>query len=103
MADEPLSLPEIQRKLEEMFRYTSGIALGEDVKFVADTRIAAAQTSAHLAGMLMSIQELNLVFGLSDPGPGGLDLDPSASHGDPDDLDQDDGLKLDEPWESEPE
>ena len=89
----PLSLPEIQGKLDEMFRYTSDLALGKNGEYVADTRIAAAQASAQLAGMLMGINELMLMFGIPP------DLDDPDDDPDPDE----DRIDLDEGFESEPE
>jgi len=90
-----LTLPQMQVKLEEMFRYTSDFALGKDSEhgeYAPEVKIAAAQAAAQLAGMLMGINELTLMFGIPP------DLD------DPDDPDSDeDRVDLDEGFDSEPE
>ena len=92
----PLSLPEIQQKLEQMFRYTSDFALGKDSEhseYAPEVKIAAAQAAAQLAGMLMGINELMLMFGIPP------DLDDPDDDPDPDE----DRIDLDEGFESEPE
>lgn len=96
-----LTLTQMQKKLEEMFIFTSGLALGSN--FVEDTRIAAAQASAQIAGMLMGIHEFKLMLGiLPDLGPGDDGEGPGDGLGfDPDG--EDDGLDLDEGFDSEPE
>jgi hypothetical protein len=89
MASKLMTLPEMQLKLEEMFRYTSDVALGKTGgKLVPDVLIAAAQASAQLANVLMGIRDLILAEALL--GPGGFD---------PDDFDHSPGANGD----SEPE
>ena len=72
----PLSLPQIKKKLEKMFKFTSDLALGKSGDFVEDTRIAAAQASAQIAEVLMEIHEQILaeaLFGPANSDPDGYD------------------------------
>jgi len=105
-----LTLPQMQVKLEEMFRYTSDFALGKDSEheeYVPEVRIAAAQASAQIANVLMGIRDLILAESLLGPGgfdPDDFDHSPGDGDGDGDELDlDDDGKPPEEEFESEPE
>uniref|UniRef100_A0A831Z269 Uncharacterized protein n=1 Tax=candidate division WWE3 bacterium TaxID=2053526 RepID=A0A831Z269_UNCKA len=83
MTNKSLTLPEIQGELEEMFRYTSDLALGKnkDEKWLPEVRIAAAQASAQIAGVLMGISDFILAEDLFDSDgfdPDGFDHSPDG-------------------------
>lgn len=94
-----LPLPQMQQKLEELFIFISDFALRKS-NFAMEVRIAAAQASAQIAGVLLGIRELNLLGMLPGPDPDDFDHSPSGEE-DPG-LDGD-GLDLDEGFDSEPE
>ena len=91
-----LTLPQMQAKLEEMFGYTSDVALGNiGEELVPDVKIAAAQASAQIANVLMGIRDLILAEALLGPGgfdPDDFDHSPGDGDGDGDELDLEDSF-----------
>lgn len=81
MAKTPLTLEEIKSILEEIFRYTVGIA-GNDGHY-PKTRMDAAVASAEIANVLLGIHEFFAALeDLDDDGSDGPDPHPSGPEDD---------------------